>query len=94
MTRRDVSLRLYVAGDAPNSQLALQRLQEFCRAHLEGRYQLEIVDVIRQPERALADRVLLTPMLLRVKPAPVRTIIGNLSETAALARALGVGSLV
>lgn len=90
-SRTVLLLRLYVAGDGPNSELALLRLQEFCTEHLGDRYQLEIVDVIREPGRALADRVLLTPTLVRVSPAPERTIIGNLSESAVLARALGVG---
>lgn len=94
MTRpKRVALRLYIAGDAPNSQLALERLREFCATHLADRHQLEIVDVIREPERALADRVLLTPTLLKLTPAPVRRIIGNLSEPAVLARAIGVGSV-
>lgn len=85
-------LRLYVAGDAPNSQLALQRLKEFCAEHLADQHQLEIVDIIRQPDRALADHVLLTPTLVKLEPAPVRTIVGNLSESAVLLRALGLGS--
>lgn len=87
-----VALRLYVAGDAQNSLLAVARLREFCAAHLANRYQLEIVDVIHEPGRALRDRVLLTPTLVKLSPAPVRRIIGNLNEPAALARALGVGS--
>ncbi len=93
MTKRSrVALRLYVAGDAPNSQLAVERLQAFCAEHLADQYQLEVVDVIREPGRALTDRVLLTPTLVKLAPAPVRTIIGNLGEPVVLARALGVGS--
>ena len=91
MTERTrISLRLYVAGDAPNSQIAVERLRAFCAAHLADEYRLEIVDIIREPGRALADRVLLTPTLVKLEPAPVRTIIGNLSESEVLARVLGV----
>lgn len=85
-----VSLRLYVAGDGPNSQLALQRLQAFCAAHLANRYHLEVVDVIKDPARALQDQVLLTPTLVKLEPAPVQTVIGNLREPELLARVLGV----
>lgn len=88
--RARVSLRLYVAGDAPNSQLAVQRLQAFCTEHLANRHSLEIVDIIREPGRALADRVLLTPTLVKLAPAPVRTVIGNLGDADVLAQALGV----
>lgn len=92
MSRRArVDLRLYVAGDSPNSALAIARLQEFCAAHLADRYRLEIVDVIREPARAAADQVLLTPTLVKLSPAPRRTLIGNLGEPEVLARALGAG---
>lgn len=88
--RAPVVLRLYVAGDAANSELAVQRLRAFCAEHLPDRCELEVVDIIREPGRALADRILLTPTLVRLAPAPVRTIIGNLSDPAQLATVLGV----
>jgi circadian clock protein KaiB len=72
--------RLYVAGDAPNSNQAVTNLKAFCDEYLGNRHEIELVDVTREPQRALADGVLLTPMLVRKAPAPTRKIIGNLSE--------------
>ena len=80
-------LRLYVAGDAPNSARARDNLDRFCQAHLPDRHQIEVVDVLAKPDRALADRILVTPTLLRVAPRPDRRIIGNLSDTEAVLRA-------
>jgi circadian clock protein KaiB len=72
--------RLYIAGDAPNSTQAVANLKAFCEERLKGRHEIELIDVMREPARALADSVLLTPMVVRVAPAPLRRIIGNLSE--------------
>jgi circadian clock protein KaiB len=69
-----------VAGDAPNSAQAAANLKLFCDEHLKGRYEIERVDVMREPARGLADGVLLTPMVVRIAPPPLRKIIGNLSE--------------
>ncbi len=73
--------RLYVAGDGPNSNLAIANLQALCREHLLDRHEIEIVDVFLEPKRALADGVVLTPMLVKLSPAPVCKIIGCLSQT-------------
>jgi circadian clock protein KaiB len=80
--------RLYLAGDAPNSTQAVLNLKSFCVKHLPDRYEIEMIDVICEPQRALADGVLLTPMVVRVSPGPVRRIIGNLSEQKPLLRLL------
>ena len=74
-----VELRLYVAGDEANSQHAVANLQEICRRYLPGRHNLEIVDVLAEPSRALQDGIILTPTLVRLSPPRVR-ILGNLSE--------------
>jgi circadian clock protein KaiB len=71
---------LYVAGDASNSTEAISNLNALCREHLPERHEIEIVDVFREPKRAMAEGVLLTPMLVRVSPDPIRKIIGNLSQ--------------
>jgi circadian clock protein KaiB len=69
-------LRLYIAGETPNSMLALSNLRDL----LEGRaHQLEIVDVLKEPERALDEGVYVTPTLVRVSPEPNRSVIGSLS---------------
>ena len=87
-----VTLRLYVAGRAPNSVMAIANLQAICQQYLKGAYKLEIVDVCEQPRRALADGVLVTPSLAKVSPAPSSTIIGNLSDTGSVLAALGLNS--
>lgn len=91
MSLRDMfKFRLYVAGDSPNSTQALANLNALCRAHLPDRHEIEIVDVFRQPRRALADGILMTPTLLKLAPAPLRTLVGTLSQTQAVLLALGL----
>lgn len=85
-----VDFCLYVAGNSPNSRLAVSNLHAFCRQHLAGRHAIETVDVFEQPEKALADGVLLTPLLLIRSNAPPQQIVGNLSDTTVLLRALGL----
>lgn len=73
-------MRLYLAGDGPNSLLARTNLRRLLAGVDASRYSLEIVDCMREPLRALREGVLVTPTLLRVAPTPVRTIIGTLSD--------------
>jgi circadian clock protein KaiB len=80
--------RLYVAGDGPNSSQAISNLNAICREHLPERHEIEIIDVFRESHRALADGVVLTPMLVKVWPAPIRKIIGCLSQPRPLLLAL------
>lgn len=80
--------RLYVAGETLNSSQALANLQALCRVHLPGGHSIQIVDVFREPERALADGIFMTPTLLRLAPSPQRKIVGTLSDTATLMQAL------
>ena len=82
--------RLFVAGGAPNSAQALANLDAICREHLQFRYDVEVVDVFREPKRALADGIIMTPTLCKLAPAPVRKIIGTLSQTATVLEALGL----
>lgn len=84
--------RLYVAGSTPNSTQAKANLGALCRAHLPGRYKIEIVDVLRHPERALAEGILLTPCLMKLAPSPVLMIVGTLSRSDALLEALGLST--
>jgi circadian clock protein KaiB len=86
--------RLYVAGDAQNSAQAVANLNALCRAHLPDRHDIEIVDVFREPERALAEGIFMTPTLVKLAPAPVRRIVGTLSKTQPVLRALGLQTLV
>lgn len=84
------TFRLYVAGDALNSAQAISNLLSLCRTHLTGRHEIEIVDVFREPERALAERIFLTPTLIKLTPAPLRRIVGTLSQTLTVVLALGL----
>jgi len=91
MSRRALfKFRLYVAGDAPNSALAIANLAAFCRANLPDRHEIEIVDVFREPQRALAESIFLTPTVLVLAPPPVRRIVGTLSHSLTLLLALGL----
>ena len=82
--------RLYVAGDAPNSTQAIANLSALCREHLPEQHDIEVVDVLDEPGRALADGVLLTPMLVKLSPSPIRQIVGSLSQRDPLLQALGL----
>jgi circadian clock protein KaiB len=83
--------QLYVAGDAQNSVQAIANLRAMCRAHLQDQYEIEIVDVFLEPKRALAEGIFMTPTLLKLEPAPVRRIVGTLSQTQVVLQALGRG---
>lgn len=73
--------RLYVAGNTPNSERAKLNLGAICRAHLPGAYKIELVDVMRHPERALRDGIFMTPALIKLAPSPTRMIVGTLERT-------------
>jgi len=74
-------LRLYVAGETPRSQAALKNLREICEAHLEGEYEIEIIDLLERPQLAQGEQIVAIPTLERRLPEPVRKIIGDLSNT-------------
>jgi circadian clock protein KaiB len=74
-------LRLYVAGQSPKSLRAFVNLKELCDEHLPGRYEIEVIDLVEHPARARADDILAIPTLVRRLPAPLRKIIGDLSNT-------------
>ncbi len=84
--------RLYVAGDTLNSAQALANLKALCSAYLGNRCRIEVVDVFREPGRALADSVFMTPALVRIKPPPGLRIVGTLAHLATVLGALGVSS--
>lgn len=86
--------RLYVAGDALNSAQALVNLDALCQTHLAGRHEIEIVDVFKNPQRALADGIFMTPTLIKLAPSPVRRIVGTLSQTQLVLQTLGLDVLV
>jgi circadian clock protein KaiB len=74
-------LRLYVAGQTPRSLAALSNLKRICATHLDGRYRIEVIDLIKNPQLAQGDQILAIPTLVRNLPKPIRKIIGDLSDT-------------
>jgi circadian clock protein KaiB len=92
MTRRSrFKFRLYVAGEAQNSAHAVANLSKLCRLHLLDRHDIEIVDVFREPKRALMDGIFMTPTLVKLAPAPApKRIVGTLSQTQPVLQALGL----
>jgi circadian clock protein KaiB len=85
-----VVLRLYIVGGAPNSILAVANLKAICKEHLKDIHRLEVVDVLEHPRRAMADGVLVSPSLTRVRPRPGVILVGNLSDKAKVLHALGL----
>jgi circadian clock protein KaiB len=83
--------RLYVAGDAQNSAQAVANLTALCKAYLKDRHAIEVVNVFKEPKRALSDGILMTPTLVKLAPSPAPTkIIGTLSQTQPVLQALGL----
>jgi circadian clock protein KaiB len=74
------NLRLYVAGQTPKSITALANLKTICEEHLAGRYRIEVIDLLQQPQLAAGDQILAVPTLVRRLPEPLKRIIGNLSD--------------
>ncbi len=85
-----LALRLYVAGDAPNSCEARSNLAAILEGRSSDAYTLEEIDFLREPLRAMRDGVIVTPTLVKVAPVPVRKIIGTLRERASVIAALGL----
>lgn len=86
------AFRLYVAGDAPNSLQAIANLTELCETHLADRYTIEIVDVLKEPKRALTEEIFMTPMLVSDAPYPGHRIVGTLNNIEPILQILGLGA--
>jgi circadian clock protein KaiB len=74
-------LRLYVAGQTPKSMTAFANLTRICEEHLAGKYRIEVVDLLKEPQLARGDQILALPTLVRKLPEPIKKIIGDLSNT-------------
>jgi circadian clock protein KaiB len=95
MSQRTVfKFQLYVAADSLNSVQARANLGALCREYLPDRYEIEIIDVFLEPQRALAEDIRMTPTLLKVSPRPLRRIIGTLSQTQRVLDTLGLSARV
>jgi circadian clock protein KaiB len=73
-------LRLYVTGMTPKSTQAITNVQKLCEEHLEGRYELKVVDIYQQPKLAQGEQIIATPTLIKKLPLPLRKLIGDMSD--------------
>ena len=80
MEEQTWELRLYIAGKTAKSVTALANLKKYCEEHLKGKYVIEIIDLLLQPQLAEGDQILAIPTLVRKVPEPIRKIIGDLSN--------------
>jgi circadian clock protein KaiB len=78
--QRQYVLRLYITGATRASRHAVERVREICEEHLQGRYDLEVIDIYQLPALAKGEQIVATPTLIRVLPAPLRRFIGNLAN--------------
>jgi circadian clock protein KaiB len=85
--------RLYIAGDTENSVQALANLSVLCETRLPNRFEIDVVDVLREPTRALSDSVFMTPTLVKLAPSPVQRIVGTLSDSGRVLQVLGLRTL-
>jgi circadian clock protein KaiB len=85
--------QLFVAGDTPNSIEALSNLTRLCRQYLPGRHEIDVIDVFREPARALAEGIFMTPTLIRLTPSSVR-IVGTLGNAEVIFQAIGLQMVV
>jgi circadian clock protein KaiB len=74
-------LRLYVMAQTPRSRTAFANLKQVCETHLKGRYRITVIDLLEHPQLAQGDQILAIPTVVRRLPVPVRTLIGDLSDT-------------
>jgi len=91
--REPFVLRLYVADRESTAVRAMANLEAMCREFLPDGCDLEIIDILREPQRGLGDKIMVTPTLIKVAPPPVRRIFGDLSDRARLLDALGLTGL-
>jgi circadian clock protein KaiB len=82
--------RLFIAADTLNSEQAASNLDSLCKAHLAGHHEIEVVDVFKDPERAVAEGIRMTPTLLKLAPSPPRRIIGTLVDMERVLHTLGL----
>lgn len=77
---KKLQLRLYVAGQTPRSIAALANLRRVCEERVPGKYEIEVIDLLKKPQLASGDQILAVPTLVRKLPQPIRKIIGDLSN--------------
>lgn len=83
-------LKMYVTGASPNSARAISNIKNICDTHLTGMYDLEIIDIYQEPLKAETAQVIALPMLVKLNPLPLKRLIGDMSDTKKVIRALGL----
>ena len=83
-------LQLYVSGMSPKSMEAIENIKRLCDEHLKDAFELEIVDIYKNPEIAAEQHIVFSPSLIKLEPMPRKTLIGNLSDTEKVVKALGI----
>jgi circadian clock protein KaiB len=85
-------LQLFIAGTTPQSTRALMNLREICEAHLQGQYEIEVIDIYQQPVLAVVEQVVAAPTVLKKLPLPLRRLVGDLSNVERVLLALNVSA--
>lgn len=83
-------LRLYVTGTTPRSTRAIENIRRVCEDHLKGRYELEVIDIYQNPDAAGEAQIIAAPTLIKTLPAPLRRVIGDLSDREKLLTGLNI----
>jgi circadian clock protein KaiB len=83
-------LRLYVTGTTPRSMLAIRNIQHICRKYLDGRYDLEVIDIYQKPQEAINAQIIAAPTLIKFSPDPVRRAVGDMSNEGKVLSALNI----
>jgi circadian clock protein KaiB len=86
-------MRLYIAGETPRSIAAISTLRGLCEKHLPGIYRLEIIDLMKHPELARSDQIVVVPTLVRKLPPPIRKLIGDLSRVERVLHGLEIAQI-
>lgn len=89
-TTKGYLLQLYITGQSTLSSSSVRNLLEVCKSHLEGKYDVQVIDICQQPQLARQAQIIATPTLVKARPAPVRRLVGNLSNRQQVLTGLGI----
>lgn len=87
-----LTMKLYITGATHHSMMAVKNIKKICQDHLADDYELDIVDVYQQPSLAKEQQIIAAPTLIKLEPAPVRRIVGDMSDTAKILSVLEIGN--
>ena len=90
ITEDKLILQLYVSGMSPKSMEAIENIKRLCDEHLHDTFELEIIDIYKNPESAVEQHIVFSPSLIKKLPLPKKTLIGTLSDTEKVVKALGI----